>query len=183
MNISRSSVQILYPGVARFPGFINQQRWIDLIEEVSLGTYKFLEVDRRPHLTMALPTWFSKNDSQSAIKLRSMFLSEALPAISSYMNINSLSAMVPKKDFITVSKLFPNKSMAEHRDNADDLSNHFICMMYINDDFSGGELNLKDAGITYKPIAGDIIIYKANMMHEVMPSDGLRYSIGYGLTE
>lgn len=73
--------------------------------------------------------------------------------------------------------------MEAHKDNSDNTSNHFICMMYINDNFNGGELNLIDIGIKYKPNSGDVVCYKANIEHEVLKSDGIRYTIGYGLTD
>jgi predicted 2-oxoglutarate/Fe(II)-dependent dioxygenase YbiX len=55
-------------------------------------------------------------------------------------------------------------------------------MAYINDGFTGGELHFPEIGITYKPSAGDIIIYQAKEKHEVLElTDGIRYTFGYGL--
>lgn len=183
MNSSNLEYEVLGDSIVRFKNNIDTQTWVETIERVSRISYPFQEVPRRPHLTMELPTLFNEYDDIDAIKLRSMFLELALPAITKYMEINGVSRMFPKKSFITVSKLFPNKPMVPHRDNFDKESKHFICMMYVNDNFNGGELNIVDANIKYKPNAGDIMFYKGNMEHEVLESDGIRYSIGYGLTD
>jgi Rps23 Pro-64 3,4-dihydroxylase Tpa1-like proline 4-hydroxylase len=183
MNTSEISYEIIAPSVFKFTSNIDSQSWIELIEKTASSSYSFEKVVRRPHLTMELPALFNKNDDINAVKLRSMFFEKVLPAISKYMEINRVSGMFPKKTFITVSKLLPGSSMVPHRDNFDKSSNHFICMMYINDNFSGGELNLIDINLKYKPVAGDIIIYKGNVEHEVLEASGLRYSIGYGLTD
>jgi hypothetical protein len=132
---------------------------------------------------MELPTLFNQKDDINAISLRSAFFEKLMPAVSLYMQHNNISNMFPKKNFITVSKLYPGMSMKAHRDNLNPNSNHFIAMMYINDNFNGGELNIIDADVKYKPSSGDIMIYKGNMSHEVLPSDSIRYSIGYGLTD
>jgi len=175
--------EILSDSVFRFPNKIDSNEWISTIEKTSLMSYPFSKVDRRPHLTMELPTLFNERDDINAINLRSAFFEKLMPAISLYMQENKISKMFAKKQFITVSKLEPNSAMSMHKDNFDQSSNHFIAMMYINDNFSGGELNIAGAGVKYRPVAGDIIIYKGNMEHEVLPSDSLRYSIGYGLTD
>lgn len=183
MNYLNLKYEVLAPSIIKFPTEIDSQEWIDLIEQVSKTSFTFKEIPRRPHLTMELPTLFNKYDDINAVKLRSVFLEKTLPAITQYMEINKISRMFPKKTFISVSKLFPGNAMTPHRDNFDKESNHFICMMYINDNFNGGELNIIDADIKYKPNAGDIVFYKGNMEHEVLASDGIRYSIGYGLTD
>lgn len=173
----------LSESVFRFSHSIDSNEWISTIEKTSLNSYPFLKVDRRPHLTMELPTLFSKTDDINAINLRSAFFEKLMPAVSTYMQENNISNMFPKKNFITVSKLHADMPMLLHKDNIDLSSNHFIAMMYINDNFSGGELNIVEAEIKYKPVAGDIMIYRGNMEHEVLASDSLRYSIGYGLTD
>jgi 2OG-Fe(II) oxygenase superfamily len=183
MNTSSLNYETLAPSIFKFQTNINSQEWIDIIEKTSSTSYPFKEVIRRPHLTMELPTLFNEHDDINAIKLRSMFFEKALPAITVYMEKNNISKMFPRKTFITVSKLFPGQQMVPHKDNANQESNHFICMMYVNDNFNGGELNIIDANIKYKPNSGDLIFYKANMKHEVLSCDGPRYSIGYGLTD
>ena len=183
MSISNLNYETLAPSIIKFSTKIDSKEWIDIIEKTSRMSYSFNQVVRRPHLTMELPTLFNEYDDINAIKLRSMFFEKALPAITKYMETNNISRMFPRKKFITVSKLLPGHSMTAHKDNFDKDSNHFICMMYINDNFDGGELNIIGENVKYKPNSGDLVFYKANMEHEVLASDGIRYSIGYGLTD
>lgn len=156
---------------------------ISLIESCS-DHYPFETVERRPHLTMEFPTVFDKRDSFNALSLREDIYSIIMPVIKEYVQENNLSHMYPKKDFITISKLLPGPGMDPHVDNINKNSNHFICMFYLNDDFDGGEIYFPDIELKYKPKSGDVLLYKASIRHQVLPvTKGVRYSIGYGLTD
>jgi hypothetical protein len=51
---------------------------------------------------------------------------------------------------------------------------------YLNDDYEGGELEFSHFGISYKPSAGDIILFSASFpyMHRVTPTkNGTRYAV------
>jgi hypothetical protein len=175
-------MEILANRLVRFSNAFNPNHYIDIIEEVSNTSYPLLHSERRPHLTMELPTLFSENDNVPAIKLRSMCLKDMLGPIAQYMSIYNIDKMVPKKDFISVSKLLWNSSMEQHVDDNESMSNNFICMAYINNNFVGGELNFPDLGIKYRPVPGDILIYQAKEKHEVLElTSGIRYTFGYGL--
>ena len=175
-------MEILADKVVRFTNAFNPHSYIDIIEQVSDTVYPLIHIERRPHLTMELPTLFSSKDNLAAVRLRSMCLSDMLSPIAQYMSVYNIEKMVAKKDFITISKLIPNSSMEAHVDDKDVTSDNFICMAYINDNFIGGELNFPEIGITYSPSAGDIIIYQAKEKHEVLEmTHGNRYTFGYGL--
>jgi hypothetical protein len=175
-------MEILANKVVRFANAFNPNGYVDLIEEVSETCYPLKTVERRPHLTMELPTLFSAEDNLSAIKLRSKCISDMLLPIQQYMSAYNIEHMVPKKNFITVSKLRWFSSMEEHVDDKEIQSDNFICMAYINDNFTGGELSFPDLGLKYSPIAGDIIIYQSKEKHAVLDlTYGTRYTFGYGL--
>jgi predicted 2-oxoglutarate/Fe(II)-dependent dioxygenase YbiX len=56
--------------------------------------------------------------------------------------------------------------------------------MYLNDDYDGGEISFPGLGFTYRPIAGDILLFKGNIPHEVFPvKSGVRYNFNFGLTD
>lgn len=174
-------LNIIHDKIVQFSNNIDIDYWINLIELVNIDSYPFEEVNRRPHLTMKLPMLFSHNDSIAAVKLRAEFLSLVMKPISEYMSLYGIEHMVPKKDFITVSKMKPFTSMYPHKDDKNYDSDNFICMLYINDDFDGGELEFTDLNITYTPKSGDIIIYQSKMRHGVTQLYGSdRYNIGYG---
>lgn len=175
-------MEVIANKLIKFNNAFNANPFIQLIEDVSQSCYPLEHVERRPHLTMELPTLFSKSDNVDAVRLRSLCISAMFPYISQYMSLYSFSNMVPKKEFITVSKLEPGNSMAEHIDDDQINSNNFICMAYLNDNYEGGELSFPDLGISYKPRSGDVIIYQAKEKHMVTELiSGTRYSIGYGL--
>jgi hypothetical protein len=170
-------------GIFRARASATLDQAISLVEQCS-RVYPFETVERRPHLTMEFPTIFDKRDLPECVQLRTEIYQMILPAIREYICDNNLSHMYPKKDFITISKLLPGPGMRQHVDNVDLKSNHFICMLYLNDNFSGGEIAFNSLDFIYKPQAGDILIYRASIPHEVLPViTGTRYSIGYGLTD
>jgi len=161
---------------------IDTHYWIDLLEKVSLDSYPFEDVARRPHQTMELPAIYNKNDSYSAIELRAMFYNILNDSLIHFMQTNNMKRMEPLRDTITASKLFPDKPMNAHQDITDDRFDSFIAQLYINDDYDGGELTFPESSYNYKPKAGDMAYYKMNAMHGVLAiSSGLRYTIGYSL--
>ena len=54
----------------------------------------------------------------------------------------------------------------------------FGIAIYLNDDFTGGELMYPDLGLSVIPKAGSMVIHEASLMHQVFPVlEGERYSI------
>lgn len=152
--------------------------------EIASRDYPLEIAERRPHLTMEFPIFFKKQDSLSSVKLRENLFVSMLPYISEYMETYNLNGMYPKKDFVTVSKLLPGLGMEAHRDNPSKKSNHFICMLYLNEEYDGGEICFPELNLLHKPKAGEVLLYKASLLHEVRPvTRGQRYSIGFGLTD
>jgi predicted 2-oxoglutarate/Fe(II)-dependent dioxygenase YbiX len=172
-------MEILADKIVRFKNNINSNDWINLVEKSST-TYPFKEVDRRPHLTMELPNFISEDDDEFALQLRSNFLRLVFLPIQEYMNQYSIDNMAFKKDFITVSKL-TGGGMSVHKDDKLVGKDNFICMLYLNDNFEGGELFFPELGLEYKPTAGDVVLYQAKMRHGVKELiSGTRYNIGMG---
>jgi predicted 2-oxoglutarate/Fe(II)-dependent dioxygenase YbiX len=68
---------------------------------------------------------------------------------------------------ISISKYFEGKLMGPHVDAHDnDPTKTISCVLYLNDDYSGGELNFPDHGIFIKPEAGSLVIFPSKYMHE-----------------
>ena len=49
-------------------------------------------------------------------------------------------------------------------------------LVYLNDDFSGGDLSFEN-GISIHPKAGDFIIFPDRLPHEVTKVNGVRYTV------
>jgi hypothetical protein len=162
---------------------IDVSYFIKLIEESSKA-YPFTEVDRKPHLTMTLPLNFNVEDTSACINLRYEVYKMIMPVVIEHMNKNNLEHMYNKRQVMLVSKLLPHKAMLPHVDNKNKDSNHFICMVYINSNFDGGELHFNDLDLTYTPSDGDVVLFRASLLHEVFPvKNGIRYSVSYGITD
>ncbi|EHK0751970.1 2OG-Fe(II) oxygenase [Vibrio parahaemolyticus] len=51
-------------------------------------------------------------------------------------------------------------------------------VIYLNDSFDGGNITFPDVGLSYKPQAGEAVIFPSEYMHLVEPvTSGIRYSI------
>jgi hypothetical protein len=179
-----SALSEIAQGVFLYRTQIDPVKATALVEQVS-ETFPLEQIQNRPHLTMEFPTLFNSKDSLASIKLRSLVYFSTLPAVEEYMSSINLYGFSIKKPYISVSKLLPDHGgMPAHKDNHSTKSSHFICMLYLNDDYLGGEVFFPDLGLTYKPQAGNVLIYKANNLHEVLPVlYGVRYTVGYGLTD
>lgn len=65
-------------------------------------------------------------------------------------------------------------SQKEHTDN----SNDFTAIIYLNDDYEGGELNFPSLELSIKPIKGSLIIWPGNITHSISPVvSGTRYTM------
>ena len=72
----------------------------------------------------------------------------------------------------------PNTKMEEHFDympaeasNGNPLS-HMTSLIYINDDYNGGELFFPTQNLTYKPELGSLVIFPSNYLHGVLECFG-----------
>lgn len=85
-------------------------------------------------------------------------------------------------------RMFTGDSMHEHTDTCgdeeatanDDFNTCSITdygvVIYLNNDYEGGEISYPDLGISYKPSPGDLIIHNARIAHEVKEViSGTRY--------
>ena len=72
----------------------------------------------------------------------------------------------------------PNTKMEEHLDympseasNGNPLA-HMTSLIYINDDYEGGELFFPTQNLTYKPELGSLVIFPSNYLHGVLECFG-----------
>jgi len=68
---------------------------------------------------------------------------------------------------LSISKYSEGKMMGPHVDaHNDDPTKTISCVLYLNDDYEGGELNFPDHEIMIKPEAGSLVIFPSKYMHE-----------------
>jgi hypothetical protein len=83
-------------------------------------------------------------------------------------------------DTIKVRKWNTGQSMGPHADGQDgNYGLAFTIVMYLNDNYEGGEIVFPDHNISIKPKAGSLVMFPAtsNFVHKVMPiTSGNRYS-------
>lgn len=73
--------------------------------------------------------------------------------------------------FITVWK--ETNYQAEHKDNAE-----FGAVIYLNDDYEGGEINFPTLNLSIKPTKGSILYWPGYLPHSVSPvKSGVRYTM------
>ena len=87
----------------------------------------------------------------------------------------------PKQVNLSVAKWEKGSKLNLH---ADDLGyatdNHIPTLVYLNDDYEGGEISFATHDITIKPKVGDLLIFPGNMnyAHEVKEvTSGIRYTL------
>ena len=174
---------------------IDAEHIINLIELVSKDSYELKNVERRPHLTMVLPALVNEKDSPAAMELRAIFYNILYDSLMDFLkrkNISTLmqSMLIDKKDigenFITVSKMIVGTpEMEAHKDIVEDspLTDSFIAMLYINDEFDDGEIFFPERKFDYKPRKGDMVYYNRRHLHGVKAvTKGERYTIGCSFT-
>lgn len=67
-----------------------------------------------------------------------------------------------------------------HHDHSENYNCTISLVQYLNDDYEGGELSFGGWGYTYKPVAGDLVIFPSNYMytHRAMPvTSGTKYAL------
>jgi hypothetical protein len=80
-----------------------------------------------------------------------------------------------------IRRLTVNESMPTHKDGGDPNDPRYIVFgiaIYLNDDFSGGELRYPDLDLVVTPKQRSMVVHDATLRHRVLPvKSGNRYSI------
>lgn len=78
---------------------------------------------------------------------------------------------------VVIQRILPKtKGLDEHRDNIKDPDVKYGMVLYINDNYEGGEIEYPELGVSYKPVSGSLIIHKGEYLHKVNEVfSGIRY--------
>ncbi len=118
--------------------------------------------------------WFKKNSHGLFVEIDQENVQQV---IDSY--VEKLGDMFDGKKVLPISRitrLTEGKNMGAHTDNLSEPRCIRGVILYLNEDFSGGEIHYRDIGVTYKPRFGSVIVHDASYLHEVLTvTKGTRY--------
>lgn len=111
------------------------------------------------------------------IKINSILKKAITDSSLDYANIHSID--IGELTPLSISKYSTNKSMGPHVDDyGNDDSPNISVVLYLNDEYEGGEINFPGQDITIKPEAGSIVIFPSvePYYHQSLPvTKGLKY--------
>lgn len=81
-----------------------------------------------------------------------------------------------------VLKYGPGEFFKPHVDDGAEWQNHnrkISTILFLNDDFTGGELEFTKHGLKVKPKTGTVLVFPSSFAfpHQVLPPDGNRYTV------
>jgi hypothetical protein len=134
-------------------------------------------------------SWHAEGGSDNTIEFyngrTSRRISELLPVKEKITSIVQGYNVTPGETFV---RMFPTDTMHEHEDSCGDEGTperddnntcaitRYGCVVYINDDFEGGELYYPHLNMSYTPSAGDLVIHGSRITHGVAEvKSGIRY--------
>jgi hypothetical protein len=80
--------------------------------------------------------------------------------------------LVPKEKYkvtgyITVQRHYPGSHLAEHIDGQGNSDLKYATVVYLNDDYEGGELYFRDLDLKIKPPIKSLLIFSSDLLHGV----------------
>lgn len=72
-------------------------------------------------------------------------------------------------DLRSLLRYRPGDALREHKDNVNpsDFNNIYGVVLYLNDDYEGGEIYYSELGVEFKPAAGSMVVHPAGTLHGV----------------
>lgn len=205
MNIESVSYKVLYPGLVYYENILPfPQQIIDsvnnidkmLAENKHQGSFTEMEpwiswrVDDR-EVTYNSKKFFPKPDQVSSldyyanlqIEISNRLYNSLDLATEHYLKIAYPLAKksVKAREYNQyLTKYEKNGGLPRHYDQENASSRVLSSVLYLNDDYSGGELWFSELDITIKPSAGSIVMFPSSFIyvHEVKPIiNGSRYAM------
>lgn len=103
----------------------------------------------------SLDSQYEKEREKINKKIQSMF--------ENYTSMNNIAA---------IQRYQPNQNMGVHTDNLLEPEVQFGMVIYLNDNYDGGEINYPSLNLTIKPKAKSLIIHPAKLEHQVLTVKG-----------
>jgi predicted 2-oxoglutarate/Fe(II)-dependent dioxygenase YbiX len=90
------------------------------------------------------------------------------------------AVMFYNHDAYQILKYGKGQHFANHIDDCEKYLRRVSSAFYLNDNYSGGEINFPRFGVTYKPKANELIIFPSSFIYNHSVSevtDGTRYAV------
>jgi hypothetical protein len=121
---------------------------------------------------------YSNFPSSFYTSLSNLFLENLIPLEVNYQNNYSVSCTW--HDAYSILKYGVGQKFVNHIDDHPDFHRRVSTLYYINDDYSGGELNFPRFNLSFKPKANQMIVFPSTYVynHSVSPvTEGTRYAV------
>ena len=103
----------------------------------------------------------------------------ASDALKAYSNEHS-AVSISKDTGYALLRYEAGQFYTQHTDSFTEEQRTLTCSLMLNDDYEGGEFCFFDQALSYRPSAGDALMFPSNFMypHEIRPiTSGIRYSL------
>lgn len=190
--------RLLAPGIMVYSDVIeNYETLAEDIEEGALSAQivwnqsqikkdEKIEVDTSYRDTMSITIPYNEEILEKFINykevfnsnLSSMFISNFKTAELDYKN--EYQVETSWHDDYSILKYGAGQKFVNHIDDHKDFHRRISTIYYINDNYTGGEIVFPRFGITYKPLANELLMFPSNYVynHSVLPViDGTRYAV------
>lgn len=159
--------------IAAFNGISGVESIFRVVKDVGkMDKYKWFDSERRGTLYLLK----RKADHEGlAVLLHENLELLFKTTYAEYLTHINESGFSPRPNFV-LANIKSNENFMSHQDvNLDEeqnVVNGYVAMYYLNDNFQGGELLFDKLGLSYKPIAGEVVIFPYNLWHRVKTVTG-----------
>lgn len=156
-------------------GFVDQQMCKALSDHAEKNTYRFIDYGNREKEFMVYRGFEIEQADPSINKIISIFGHMVYQYISKEYAPSIFSKVDENQN--QIARFTEGYGMHEHFDAS--RPQDYATLIYLNDNYDGGELYFPDYGIEIKPKSGDLICFPDNpdFVHGVKPIlNGIRYT-------
>jgi len=194
----------LAPGIISYENVIDQEIFNNLVNDIEEGLSSAkiewgsamvksgvgekiettIDTESRDTQTIVVPySEIEKNDYSSLnaafyTSLSNLFLENLIPIENDYKKHFNISSIW--HDSYSILKYGVGQKFVDHIDDHPDFHRRISTLYYINDDYSGGEINFPRFNLSFKPKANQMIIFPSTYVynHSVSPViKGTRYAV------
>lgn len=173
-------MQILAPGIYCYR-FDNAQTCLQLINKPELykkGFVNYSKIGKR--ITSILnPITVDFEQYPDIAKALSIFNIDLLNIVDQYCLEFSLEELIQETSWL-IMRYDIGDYFDIHKDEDPNYDRTVALVAYLNDDYTGGELEFPDFGLSVKPSAGDVLVFPGSFAyrHRVKPvTNGTRYAV------